>query len=97
MASMYDNTPLPAMTGTRGTPRNIGAGPFTAQLRLALRAQAANLALSGWADNHPIDADDLSLEVIEQVSRLGQAELHVLSMVASMLVRITAKNGFHHL
>jgi hypothetical protein len=78
-----------------GTPHARGAKDAVGQLRNAVRDLVVVLAGSGWADDHPIDDDKVALDVIELVNHLGPAERHVLRIATSVLVKVTARNGYH--
>jgi hypothetical protein len=78
-----------------GTPHARGAKHAVGQLRKAIRDLAAVLVGSGWADDHPINDDEVALGVIELVNHLGPAERHVLRIATSVLVKVAARNGYH--
>ena len=78
-----------------GTPHAPGAKDAAGQVREGLRNLVTVLVQTGWADEHPLAEDRVSLDVIDLVDRLGHAERHVLRIAAAMLVKATLRNGYH--
>lgn len=79
----------------RGTPHVRGAKRAVGDIRKGLRDLAAVLIHSGWADDHPIDGDDVLFDVIDMVSEFGPAERHALRIAGAVLVKVARKNGYH--
>ena len=78
-----------------GTPHIRGGKAAAGLIRAGLRKLVAVLDNSGWAGDHPIDRDDVSMDLLEFIDQLGPAEQHALRIIGAMLVRVARTNGYH--